>query len=148
MHSCRKITLSCYIVLQSPSSISSNHATLCLNHATFCSSEIMLLIGMIGRASCHFRVNHASCHSCVKVCKNRPENDEHWDSEDWKQLPKSSDYARFHVVSQEGSRPTGPPPLPDNGGSTGSQAQGHSWGRLRPNGPQRALWNPGTLQVV
>ena len=29
--------------------------------------------GMIGRASCHFRVNHASCHSCVKVCyRNLP----------------------------------------------------------------------------
>ena len=67
-HFCAKITLSCYIVLQSPSSISSNHATLCLNHATFCPSEIMPLFGMIGRASCHFRVNHASCHSCVKVC--------------------------------------------------------------------------------
>ena len=65
---CAKIMLSCYIVLQSPSSISSNHATLCLNHATFCPSEIMPLFGMIGRASCHFRVNHASCHSCVKVC--------------------------------------------------------------------------------
>ena len=67
LHFCTKITLSCYIVLQSPSSISSNHATLCLNHATFCPSEIMPLFGMIGRASCHFRVNHASCHSCVKV---------------------------------------------------------------------------------